>query len=68
MKRTKANKTGQAPYTKYKKAPYKYAFPNCHHRNTVRQSLPNFNGRVCTVCGSIVNNFEDPKVHGEHTS
>ncbi len=60
MKRTKAQKTrGQAPYTKYKKASYKYVYPNCHHRNTIRQSTGTFIGKVCAVCGTIVQNFEE---------
>lgn len=38
---------------KYNKAIYVYEFKSCSHTNSVKQSIPNWSGKVCTRCNII---------------
>jgi len=60
MKRQSGEKTkGKSPYLKYMKTPYQYKFKNCSHSNEVHQSVPDWKGKVCSVCNIILEYYSN---------
>lgn len=56
---SKMKKSSSAsPYTKRDKCSYAYSFKRCSHTNTVRQSVPGWQGVVCASCNTIVGKDE----------